>query len=93
VAIETAPVKDARLDLRMTSGQRETIEEAARISGSSVAGYAVTRLVESAQADILRNKAIVVSSADWETLAAVMDQPVGPKWRKLLDRTPNWATA
>jgi len=86
-------VKEARLDLRLTAAQKETIERAAHITGSTLAGYATIRLVETAENDIARSRAITVSAADWDILVALLDEPDGPKWKELRNRTPGWATA
>jgi len=87
----TVATKDARLDLRMTAAQKATVEEAARLAGSTLAGYATTRLVESAENDIARNRAILVSQSDWDTLVGLLDQPDGPKWQALRTRQPQWS--
>lgn len=45
--------KDARLDLRMNSEQKETIGRAAAASGMSVSQWALDRLMMSARSDLL----------------------------------------
>jgi uncharacterized protein (DUF1778 family) len=86
--------KDARLDLRMTGAQRVLIERAADLSGTTVTGYAVTRLVEEAKREIERARRISLDAAEWEAFVAIIDSPGGDAaWRDLLDRPAPWTTA
>ncbi|MDR1449374.1 MAG: DUF1778 domain-containing protein [Propionibacteriaceae bacterium] len=86
--------KDARLDLRMTSAQRDLIGRAADLSGSTVTGYAVTRLVEEARKEIEQSKRIALDADEWDAFTAIIDSPADDSaWRGLLDRPAPWTAA
>ncbi|MDR0594237.1 MAG: DUF1778 domain-containing protein [Bifidobacteriaceae bacterium] len=86
--------KDARLDLRMTTAQRNLIERAAGLSGSTVTGFAVARLVDQARKEVERSQRILLDAAQWETFTAILDAPGGPDdpaWLDLMGRSAPWA--
>jgi len=86
-------VKDARIDLRLTSEQRSTIERAAEISGSSLAGFAITHLMEDALSIIARSKTMLLNDEDWRLFQEALAVPDGPKWEQLRDRPRVWDAA
>ena len=82
--------KDARLDLRLTTAQKQLIERAADYSGSTVAGFAVSRLVEDATQVITQAKTLALEPDDWETFIAALDAPDGPAWKRLRTQARVW---
>ena len=85
-----ANAKVARLDLRLTSAQRDLIERAAQLNGSTMAGYAISRLVEDASQVVVRANRLVLDEEDWDTFIAALDAPDGPKWHELRTRKRVW---
>ena len=88
----TIPVttKTARLDLRMTAEQRDLLEQAASIAGSSLASYSITVLVESAAQSVARARTLVLSAQDWDEFVAALDAPDEEAWIRLRSLKPVW---
>jgi uncharacterized protein (DUF1778 family) len=85
-----AATKDARLDLRLTTTQRQLIERAADLTGSTLAGFAISRLVDDATQVIADAKALALEPDDWDTFIAALDAPDGPVWQRLRARKRTW---
>lgn len=73
-----SPLKNDRLELRLTSEQKRTIEQAATISGRSVTDFSVPLLVDEAAEVIRRERDLHVSAEAWEAFNAVLDRPASP---------------
>jgi uncharacterized protein (DUF1778 family) len=86
----TAVTKNARLDLRMTATQRELIERAADVAGTTVTSFAVTRLVADAEQVVRQAKTIQLDDDEWDAFVQILDAPPAPKFADLLSRTPAW---
>lgn len=71
----STPLKDARVELRITAAQKHVIEEAAAIEGRTVTDFSATTLVERAQDVIRRERELRVDARRFDAFAAVMDQP------------------
>lgn len=80
--------RDARIEFRATSAQKEAIEAAAAIEGRSVADFSLNLLVEHAETVIQRDRQLQVSARQFDAFAAILDQPARdiPALRKLLSR-------
>ncbi len=70
-----APRKNARLEFRVTSEQKEAIEEAAAIEGRTVTDFSATALVERAQAVIDQERRMRVDAVRFDAFLEVMDRP------------------
>jgi uncharacterized protein (DUF1778 family) len=88
--MSTTAVKDARLDLRLTAAQRQLIQRAADLTGTTVAGFAVSRLVDDATQVIAQGRTLALDPQDWDIFVAALDTPDGPAWQRLLDRRRVW---
>lgn len=63
----------ARLNFRLTSDLKQTIEEAAAELGQTVSDFAVSTLVQTAR-DVLHQRDVtVLSRRDWEIFASLID--------------------
>jgi uncharacterized protein (DUF1778 family) len=82
--------KTERLDLRLTKDQRQLVEQAAAIAGSTLAGYSVTRLVEAAARSIAEARRLTLPPQDWEQFVAALDAPDDEAWLALLANKPVW---
>lgn len=79
-----ATPKDERLALRVTAGQKATIEAASALLGRSVTDFAVTTAVERANEVLADQRVFHVPEDRWVELERLMDAPVEPH-RGLVD--------
>jgi uncharacterized protein (DUF1778 family) len=70
--------KNDRLELRLTSDQKQEIEQAAAISGRSVTDFSVALLIEHANEVIRQERELRMSQPAWEAFNAILDQPAKP---------------
>lgn len=82
--------KTARLDLRLTEPQKRLIEQAAGISGSTLAGFAVSQLMDAASLVVARSRSLALGAQDWDLFVAALDAPDGQAWNELKAMTPVW---
>jgi uncharacterized protein (DUF1778 family) len=71
-------MKSERLELRLTSDQKQDIERAAAISGRSVTDFSVPLLVEGAGEVIRHERELKMSKHAWEAFNQVLDEPAKP---------------
>lgn len=76
--------KTSRLDIRLTDAQRQLIERAAELTGSTLTQWTARHLLESARKDIEEATVLHLESQ-------ALDQPVPPAAEKLMERDPQWA--
>lgn len=69
------PLKNARVEFRITAEQKQTIEEAAAIEGRTVTDFSAATLVEHAQDVIQRERQLRVDAERFDAFAALMDRP------------------
>jgi len=76
--------KTERLDLRLTTDQKLTIEKAATIEGTTAAGFTVTAVMERASEAIYRTISLRLPASAWDEFVRVLDaRPAVPQ--KVLD--------
>lgn len=76
--------KTSRLDIRLTDAQRQLIERAAELTGSTLTQWTARHLLESARKNIEEATVLHLESQ-------ALDQPVPPAAEKLMERDPQWA--
>jgi len=74
----TSTLKNARIEIRLTAGQKRTIEQAAALSGRSVTDFSVTLLLEEAREVIRQDRELRMSPLAWETFSEILDPPAKP---------------
>ncbi|MCK2025666.1 DUF1778 domain-containing protein [Microbacterium sp. SSW1-47] len=84
----STPLKNARLEFRVTSEQKAAIEEAAAIEGRTVTDFSAAALVERAEEVIQRDRRMLVDMVRFDAFIEVMDRPARSidGLRTLLDR-------
>lgn len=82
--------KTARLDLRLTEPQKQLIEQAAAISGSTLAGFAVSQLMDAAAQVVTRARSLTLDAEDWDMFVAALESPDEQAWTELKAMTPVW---
>lgn len=70
-----SPLKNARLEFRVTAEQKEAIEEAAAIEGRTVTDFSASALVERAQEVIERDRRLRVDAVRFDAFIEVMESP------------------
>lgn len=83
--------KTARIDIRLTSEQRELIERAAALTGSTLTQWTAQQLMEAAQRDIETRTRLALESEAFDAFQAALDEPLPAEARQLLARSPQWA--
>jgi len=71
----TGPLKNARVEFRVTSAQKQEIEAAAAIEGRSVTDFSAGILVEYAHEVVQRDRQLRIDASRFDAFAALMDQP------------------
>lgn len=82
--------KTSRLDIRLTDAQRQLIERAAELTGSTLTQWTARHLLESAR-DIEEATVLHLESQAFQDFIQALDQPVPPAAEKLMERDPQWA--
>lgn len=83
--------KTSRLDIRLTDAQRQLIERAAELTGSTLTQWTTRHLLESARKDIEEATVLHLESQAFEDFIQALDQPVPPAAEKLMEMDPQWA--
>ena len=82
--------KTARLDLRLTDDQRAVINHASELAGTTVSGWAVSRLFSAARQEVVDSTVTAVPQAAWDDFLAVLGAPWDEPTTELMSRTPVW---
>ncbi|PVE98323.1 DUF1778 domain-containing protein [Microbacterium sp. TPD7012] len=70
-----SPLKDRRIELRVTSAQKAAIEEAAALQGRSVTDFSAETLVARADEVIQRDRQLRVDAIRFDAFLEVLDRP------------------
>lgn len=70
-----APLKDRRIELRVTSAQKAAIEQAAALQGRSVTDFSADALMERAEEVIQRDRQLRVDAIQFDAFIEVLDRP------------------
>ena len=71
-------VKSHRLDARLTAEQKETLEHAAALVGSTVSGFVVQAALANAREVLVQEQLLVLSAQDSQALADALASPAAP---------------
>lgn len=72
------PTKTDRLDMRLTSDQKELLERAAAISGQPLTGFALSHLLETARELIERHQRTILSLRDGRRFLDILEADAAP---------------
>jgi uncharacterized protein (DUF1778 family) len=86
----TTAQRDARLDLRMTSENRELISEAAELNGTSLTEYVMSATIRAARADLLQARMLRLGPDAWDDFVAALDEPDTEVMARLRTRATRW---
>lgn len=73
-----AHARTERLDARLTAAQKETLEQAAELIGTTVSGFVVQAALDTAEDVLLRHQLLVLSARDSQALSAALAEPPAP---------------
>lgn len=73
-----AALKNDRIEIRLTTDQKRTIEQAANLSGRSVTDFSVPLLLKEAAEVIRQDRELRMSAEAWETFNEILDRPAKP---------------
>ena len=90
MAAMTMGPRDARLDLRMNSEQKETIARAASASGMSISQWALDRLMSSARADLLDASTLVMRERQFDEFTRLLEEPASPVFESFVSEQTIW---
>ena len=82
--------KNARIDLRMTSAQKEEVELAASISGISMSQWVLENLLSCARETISRSNHTGLEPEDFDAFVAALDAPMNPKLEAFVSQKTIW---
>jgi uncharacterized protein (DUF1778 family) len=82
--------KTARLDLRLSEPQKDLLEQAAELSGSTLSGFAIAHLMEAASEAVSRARVLTLDPASYDEFIAALDAPDDAAWTALRAMTPVW---
>ena len=88
--LAAAQKKNARIDLRMTSAQKEEVELAASIRGISVSQGVIENLLSCARDTIARNNHTVLAPEDFDAFVDALDAPMNPTLRDFVSQKTIW---
>lgn len=71
----SAPLKDRRIELRVTAAQKSAIETAAALQGRSVTDFSTAVLAEHAQSVIQHDRQLRVDAVRFDAFIEILDQP------------------
>jgi uncharacterized protein (DUF1778 family) len=91
----TAPLKNARIEMRVTAEQKKLIERAAALEGRSVTDFTTHLVIEYAEDIVERERIQRMSEEAFDEFVDALDRPRRdiPGLRDLLTRTPEFRDA
>ena len=82
--------RDARIDLRLSSEQKETIGRAASASGMSISQWALDRLMSSARSDLREAQELRLSAQSFDEFARLLEEPATKRFTDFLLEKTIW---
>ena len=82
--------RSARLDLRLTPENRETIAQAAALAGTNLTDYVTSVTLGAARRDIAAARTIFLDAAAWDGFLRILDEPDTPAMERLRNRATRW---
>lgn len=75
----TQKAKVKRIDLRISSEQKELLEKAASLKGLSLSAYMLSHCLEVAQNELAANQKLVLTDRDRDLFLSLMQNPPEPE--------------
>lgn len=77
-AMNTAPIKESRLNIRCDLRARQLLDKAATYAHVSVSEFVLTHAVASAEQVVQAHESITLTPTDFQDFLAALDTPVEP---------------
>lgn len=90
---ETAKARTERVDLRMATATKRTLQQAAAVAGKTVSEFLLDSSLTAAYEMLADRRVFQLDDAQWEAFQQVLAQPPAdnPGLRKLLSHKSSWA--
>lgn len=88
--VVTDNARTARLDLRLTPGNRLIIEQAAALAGTNLSDYVTTTTLSAARREIATARTFYLDQKAWTEFLAILDEPDTPAMEQLRTRPTRW---
>lgn len=82
--------KASRFEMRLTSSQKERLDQAAAIRGLSTSQWALTNLLVAADRDIRESHVLHLDDEAWDSFVRALDEPMPEEMVRLLESEPIW---
>lgn len=82
--------KASRFEMRLTSSQKERLDQAAEIKGLSTSQWALSNLLVAADRDIQESHVLYLDDEQWNSFIKSLDEPMPTKMVELLESEPIW---
>lgn len=86
----TEPARSSRLNMRLTPEQRQTIDIAASLKGSSITQWAIDHLVTDARRDIEEETVTRLPSKAFDEFLKALGRPMPKAAKDLIEMEPDW---
>lgn len=83
-------MRSSRLNMRLTPEQRQTIDLAASLKGSSITQWAIDHLVNDARRDIEEETVTRLPSKAFDEFMKALEKPMPKEAKELLEMDPEW---
>ncbi|WEV63823.1 DUF1778 domain-containing protein [Bifidobacterium sp. ESL0732] len=83
--------KTSRLEIRLTPEERQIIERAATLKGSTITQWTARHLLNAAQEDIEQETQLKLTNEAFDAFLKALDEPMPKEMQELLSRDPQWA--
>ncbi len=71
-------INNTRLEMRIPSSVKQTLERAASLNGKTLSSYAINELLESAERDIREYESVTLNQQERERFLELMTNPPEP---------------
>ena len=85
--------RTARLDLRLSSENRELIAQAAQTNDMTLVDYVLSVVIPAARRDVAESHTTYLSQEAWNNFLAILDEPDTPAMAALRQHPTRWDTA
>ncbi|WP_243064973.1 DUF1778 domain-containing protein [Humibacter sp. RRB41] len=91
--MSATPLKSARIEVRVTSDQKQVIERAAALQGRSVTDFISALVTEEAEEVVQSTRVKTLSAEAFDDFLRALDEPprVIPELKRLFQKHPIWA--
>lgn len=90
MATTSSRARSARLDLRMTVENREVLNQAAALNGTSLSDYVMSVLIPAARRDLLQHRMLQLAPEAWDDFMTALSEPDNEAAAALRTQVTRW---